>query len=290
MKAIKYSLISALALSLIVVLLAFKYINTKNPVTPKTSDNYKIIERWEMPRYLEEISGIAWLPDGQIACVQDEEGVIFIYDLKSKKITQNIHFADSGDYEGIAVKGGTAYVMRSDGKIFEIARFRESGKHETLSYKTEFSSKNNMETLTLSKDASSLIIAPKDRGRVDEFKGLYKIDLKSRLMDAVPAVKINLEDDAFKDYLEKKVYKTFNPSDAAVHPITGDYYVLEGTNPKLVILSKDGIITKVIKLDKDEFAQPEGITFSNDGRLFISNEASKKTPANILEVTLKTQD
>ncbi|KQC33327.1 hypothetical protein AAU57_08370 [Nonlabens sp. YIK11] len=287
MKTIKYTLAVTVVLSLIIALLAFQGLKTDDePKQKKAPTDYTIVQKWEMPKYLKEISGIAWLPDGKMACVQDEEGEIFIYDLESNKILQNIHFADSGDYEGIAVHNGTAYVMRSDGKIFEVARFRESGKAKTISYKTEFSSKNNMETLAISRDGSYLITAPKDRDKVDEFKGLYKIDLESRLVDAVPTVSINMEDDAFEDYLEKKVYKTFSPSDAAVHPLTGEYYVLEGIDPKLVILEKDGTIKRVIELDEDDFAQPEGITFSKEGILFISNEASKKNKANILQVKL----
>lgn len=282
----KITLITSCLIAIVIVVLAFQYVavDQESPIQEKSLE-YSITQRWEMPSYLSEISGIAWLPDGTMACVQDEEGVIFIYDLKKEKVTSNINFAGSGDYEGIAVKGETAYVMRSDGKMFEIARFRESGKIKTLSYDTGFSSKNNMETLTLSADGKSLITAPKDRDKSDEFKGLYKIDLTSRLLDAEPTVSIDMQDTALENYLRKKVYKTFSPSDIAVHPKTGQYYVLEGINPKLVILDKKGAVSRVIKLDKDEFSQPEGITFSTDGKLYISNEAGKEN-ANILEVKL----
>ncbi|SCX98662.1 Uncharacterized protein YjiK [Nonlabens sp. Hel1_33_55] len=289
MKTLKYTITAALILSLAIIVLAFQGLGTDDePFKVNESAEYKVVQKWEMPGYLKEISGIAWLPDGTMACVQDEEGEIFIYDLKSEKIVQNIHFADNGDYEGIAVNKGTAYVMRSDGKIFEVERFRESGNSKTLTYQTEFSSKNNMETLAMSSDGNYLITAPKDRDRVDEFKGMYKINLDSRKIDAQPMVKINMEDDAFVDYLEKKVYKTFSPSDAAVNPVTGEFYILEGIDPKLVILKKDGTIKKVIELDDNEFKQPEGITFSKDGKLYISNESSKKTKANILQVELST--
>ena len=141
-----------------------------------------------------------------------------------------------------------------------------------------------METLTLDAKKDKLIIAPKDRDSSDDFKGLYEIELISHRMNAEPSVRIMMEDEAFKDYKKKKIYKTFNPSDAAVHPNTGEYYVLEGKNSKLVILDSDGTIKKVHKLDEDTFAQPEGITFSSDATLYISNEVGDND-ANIMQVT-----
>ncbi|WP_179022191.1 SdiA-regulated domain-containing protein [Winogradskyella forsetii] len=260
--------------------------STTEVTTPKTlNDNYSIIKKWELPEILNEVSGISWLSENTIACVEDEDGIIFIYDLKKQKIIQQILFAGVGDYEGITVNGDDAYVMRSDGLIYEVLRFRES--EPTIStFQTEFTADNNIETLALDIKRKSLIVTPKDRDRSDNFKGLYYISLNSRMMDATPAVRINMDDAALKDFQKKKVYRTFNPSDVAIHPKTGQYYVLEGRNPKLVILDSDGTIEKVIELDTNDFAQPEGITFNPDGRLFISNEAGKDA-ANILEVIIR---
>ena len=95
-----------------------------------------------------------------------------------------------------------------------------------------------------------------------------------------------MNDAAFTSHRKKKIYKTFRPSEVAVHPKTGEYYILEGKDPKLVILDADGAIKTVHKLDKDTFAQPEGITFDPDGTLYISNE-SGDNEATILQVSFK---
>jgi hypothetical protein len=62
--------------------------------------------------------------------------------------------------------------------------------------------------------------------------------------------------------------------------------MLDGSKPKILVANKDWKLTKLYELDKNVFYQPEGITFSEDGRLFISNEGKKGKP-NILEVELK---
>ena len=141
-----------------------------------------------------------------------------------------------------------------------------------------------MEALALDRIHHSLIIAPKDRDNSDDFKGLYRIPIASKAMNRVPNIKISMDDGALKAYQKKKKYKTFNPSDIAIHPTTGDYYVLEGINPKLLILDSNGTIQKVYELDEKHFAQPEGITFSPEGKLYISNE-SGDAPASIVQVT-----
>lgn len=281
MKTLKYFLFGIFIVIALTAVLAFTMKPSQNVTKP--SGNYVINNTWELPDALNEISGIAYIYNGIIASVQDEDGIIFIYDLKQNKIIEEIEFAGSGDYEGIAIHNDDAYVMRSDGVIYEILKFRSPGK--TISkFETEFSSKNNIETLTVDTKNHNLIIAPKDRGRDDDFKGLYQIPIHSKTMEVEPSVKINMKDAAFKNFRKKKAYKTFRPADVAIHPKTGEFYVVEGRNPKLLILTNDGTVKKVYELDKDEFAQPEGITFSPGGTLYISNESGDGA-ATIMQVS-----
>ncbi|MFT6946360.1 MAG: hypothetical protein ACJARP_000771, partial [Vicingaceae bacterium] len=73
--------------------------------------NYTVVNTWNLPKELSEISGMVWLRDDLLACVQDEEGVIFIYDLDKKQITSRVLFAGAGDYEGIAIHENDAYLL-----------------------------------------------------------------------------------------------------------------------------------------------------------------------------------
>jgi hypothetical protein len=74
-------------------------------------------ETYLMPGYLKEISGMAYLKDENILCIQDENAEIFVLSIDKKGIIENYRFGGSGDYEDIAINKQTAYVLRSDGRI-----------------------------------------------------------------------------------------------------------------------------------------------------------------------------
>src|SRR5688500_11831849 len=63
----------------------------------------RIKEKWDLPEELKEVSGISFLGNEKFACVQDEEGTVFIYNLRSGKIEKKIAFTPAGDFEGITV-------------------------------------------------------------------------------------------------------------------------------------------------------------------------------------------
>jgi uncharacterized protein YjiK len=302
MKLIKYILLPLFVVFILLVLVAFGCsIMDQQKGTPA---EYTVTTTWQMPAVLNELSGVSWISDHEVACIQDEDGYIFIYDLKQRKISQKIKFADAGDYEGIAIRNKDAYVMRSDGDIFEVLRFRESGtkqdlletlvdisstvNRESKLYQTPFSGKNNMETLFLDPVNDVLLTIPKERDLDgDDYKKIYEVRFKNTDEAVLKSrIEISMNDDALIDFKKKKTYKTFNPSDMAIHPTTGEYYVLEGTQPKLVILNKNGTIKRVVLLDSSNFPQPEGITFSPDGTLYIATEAGGNYTAMLHEVEI----
>ena len=275
-----------IAVLIAIGIIGFAKVNKANAQITEGIDNYSILETWELPIELNEVSGIVWIDNHTLACVQDEDGVIYIYDLNDKAIQDEIPFAGNGDYEGIALHNDDLYIMQSDGVLYEVRNWKATNKIVS-SYQTGFTSANNMESLTYSSTQNYLLTAPKDKDAEGHFKGIYKIDLSSKKVDLKsPLYKIDMKDEALHEFRHKKLYKTFNPSEIAVHPITGDVYVLEGKNPKLLILNPEGEIKRVYKLDEINFPQPEGMTFSDEGDLYISNE-SATGPANIHLIELK---
>jgi len=66
----------------------------------------------------------------------------------------------------------------------------------------------------------------------------------------------------------------FQPSAIAIHPFTGNIYLLSNIGRILVVYSGDGELLDVVYLSKDIFSQPEGMCFDKEGDLYISNEAN----------------
>ena len=78
--AMKENTISALIIIGVLVVVGTLWFAYENPaINPRLEkESYKIIRKWEMPEDLNEISGIAYLSKDRVACVQDEEGILFI--------------------------------------------------------------------------------------------------------------------------------------------------------------------------------------------------------------------
>ena len=246
---------------------------------------YEIINEWQLPKELDEVSGIDWIGDNKLACIQDEDGIIFIFNLETSKVEKSIEFAGAGDYEDIRIVGKTAYVLRSDGELFEVSDFL-SGNSKTKTYSNFLSEKQNLESLAWDKNNKRLLLAIKDRElKDDNYKGVYQFSLTNKELERNPLYRLNMQDSLLRER-ETKLNKKLQPSALSIHPKNKDFYILDGRAPQLVIANSDMKLKKRYALHEDDFEQAEGLTFSENGRLFISNEG-KGGKANILEVTFK---
>lgn len=245
----------------------------------------KILQRWDLPAELVEISGIAFTGNDEVATVQDEEGKIYIYHLGSGKLTRQIPFAAPGDYEGIAVVGSTAWVIRADGMLHEVEDYTGS-KPRVTKHNTGLTEQHDVEGLTYDKKNDRLLLAIKGREKGStDYKGIYAFNLKTQKMDKAPAYKIQLSDPVFSTAGGKKKEDVIQPSDLVVHPKTGELYVLEGAKPKILIMDASGKPGHLYKMKTSDFPQPEGIDFNEAGELFISNEGGNGK-GTILKVEL----
>ncbi|WP_034259553.1 SdiA-regulated domain-containing protein [Aequorivita capsosiphonis] len=261
----------------------------ENPAINPRLDNetYTIIHKWDMPNELNEISGISWISEDKMACVQDEEGIIYIYNFNTELVEKKVNFAKSGDYEALAVVDSTAYVMESSGKLFEVSNYL-SPDFEVQQYQTPFSGKNNMESLVADTLNNRLLYTVKNKDpHSDSYKGIYAFNLETKKSETLPILKIPLDDPIF----EKKdkgddgdIESSFYPSEIAINPKNGNIYVLTSKKkPQLLIMDNEGKLLKLHQLYPKSFPQPEGLAFSAEGTVFISNEGRNGT-ANILEV------
>lgn len=265
-------------------LVFFEFSSKGNSDSGQTNLNNVSIEKtWELPDVLKEISGIAFIGDHKIAGVQDEIGTIFIYNLKTSTIENTIEFAGPGDFEGIAIANSTAYVLRADGTIFSVENYSSDPK--TRKFETFLTSKQDVEGLAYDEENNRLLLAIKEEDPYSKiYKGVYAFNLRSMKARQKPVFKIALKDPIFENLDEKKLKNNFKPSEIGIHPNTGKMMLLEGKNPKLLLLDEEGNTEKLLLLDEDKFPQPEGLTFGPKGELYISNEGS---PATIHRISLQ---
>lgn len=259
---------------------------------------------YQMPNYLKEISGIAYFGENKIACVQDEKAIIYVFDTEKGKVISEYDFGKNGDYEDIAIVKNDAYVLRSDGNLFKIKNFAAHPK-KVIKIKTPLNHKNNTEGLFYDSLSNSLLIACKEspsiekEKRYDGFKAIYRFDLKSKKLMKEPAFLIDLtkrnkaeEGGAITAFFTETAIKLklsdgsgFFPAAIAAHPIDSNkIYLLSSIGKLLIVLNKQGEIIEINELDRRLFNQPEGISFSEKGDLYISNEGINEG-GNILKFT-----
>ena len=170
---------------------------------------YNLVKTWELPELLNEVSGIAWINDSILACIQDEEGVIYNYNLKTEEIVFDVQFSEAGDYEGVALNDTDAYVLRSDGRIYEVLNFM-SDSISVSHFDTPFNEDNNLESLTYNPKTKNLITVSKDEDLKEKnFKGLYEIPIATKIQKKSPVIKIDMNAEAFASFQKKKAEKTF---------------------------------------------------------------------------------
>lgn len=234
-------------------------------------------EIWKLPKQLDEISGIAILKNQKAVFMNDEDGYLFIYDLNAKNMEQTIPFHKKGDYEDLAIKDSTAFVLRSDGTIFEVQNYMNNPK--TVKHNTFLTEKDNTEGLFYDSLKNRLLIACKENAAVkNESRFVYEFLLENKRMNPNPILTIQQKIVALKYPLKN----SFSPSGIAIHPISKNIYILSSVGKMLAEFSSEGKLQKIYSLNDAHFQQPEGISFDETGNLYISNE-TKGNKANILK-------
>jgi uncharacterized protein YjiK len=239
---------------------------------------------WILPTTLNEISGLSFVDDQRLACVQDESGKIFIFNVETGKIEKEISFGDRGDYEGIEIFGNDAWILKSNGTLYEVKDYQDEAALTTTEHNTPLSARNDTEGLAYDPADNCLFIACKEQPLLKEnegkgFRAIYRYNLETRQLNPEPYIMISLDSIRYYRSLNARFLTgggSFQPSGIALHPVTGEIYILGSVGKLLLVLSTDGKILASVKLMPGIFPKPEGICFSPYGKLFISTEGDGK--------------
>ena len=255
---------------------------------------------FEMPKSLKEISGLSLSSTGtQLVAISDEFGILYFINKESGELEKEVEFYKDGDYEGVEIVGGKIFVVKSTGTLYEVGNL-DGDSVTCIKHKYKLKKDNDVEGLAYDKKNNTLLVVCKGNHCHEEFeskedcwkkKAVYSINLDFNVMNPVPSYVVELKDvreflmnnrtaeqlKPFESNLKEdgELFK-FNPSGLAIHPKTGNLYVIASKGKTIVVLSPKGKILHIEKLKKKLHTQPEGIAFDNSGVLFISNEGKGK--------------
>ena len=250
-----------------------------------------------LPKSLREASDVTAVSATEIAMVQDEKGIIYLYDFNVDKVTQKFKFGPKGDFEGIALANDTMYVLKSDGTLYKIAHWRQDTQavHTSLNLPTA-----NNEGLCFDPVSGKLLISPKSQWKKQMGGGKHKrpifaFDPVIGKLSAEPIFVLHTDEMVtfahthhltlpgkwsrkgnFKEKLQ------FRPAAIAVHPVTGQIFIISARDRVMLSFDREGQITGLSVLDDELFLQPEGLAFLPDGTMIVVNESPKKKPGILL--------
>ena len=170
----------------------------------------------------------------------------------------------------------TFYLLNNNGDIVSLNFLNDSLVTHEYTFPTH--GKNEFESLYYDDTLRKLVLLCKDcEGDNKEEVGSYSFDLQQFLYASA-----NTVDTKTLEETDGPLNKKFKPSAATLNPVSGELYILSSVNKLLVVADRKGKVKDAYHLDPSIFTQPEGITFTPSGNMFISNEAGEDKPATIL--------
>lgn len=233
---------------------------------------------FDLPELLREVSGIAKAGDGRLYLVQDELGAVFEFDTAKEEVTGMSRFADVGDFEDVATDGQNVYVLRSDGVVFSF----EPGNHGILPEQAMIPVQStDIEGLFYDVSKNRLLLASKNEpvNDSDDLRLVYSLK-PDDLYNPEVLLRISMSEinqmlvDNFPQLARLDKTFEFNPSAIAVHPLTGEIYVLSASD-RLLAIYHNLQLKSVFPLPAEMYYKPEGLAFTPGGDLYIASEGIK---------------
>jgi len=237
-------------------------------------------QQFELPKRISEASGLAISDDGRLFCHDDESAVVYEVDYTNGKIIKQFSLGSGflkGDFEGIAIKKDTLYMVESNGNIFAFREGENNSRVKFQMYRTPLNHGNDVEGLEYDPETDCLLLVCKGEPSLGKkkhqgYKALYAFSLKTYTLFEKPRFLIPL------DAVAKNARRgQFNPSGIARHPKSGTFFIITADGESIIELSKDGQVLAQQEISKKANSQPEGIAFAPDLSMILCNDGQGGT-------------
>lgn len=251
---------------------------TRSPASASVLARYDLAappqDRWELPKDLAELSGLAPAGGGRLFAHGDERAIVFELDPAGHRVVKRFELgrpAARGDFEGIAVADDRIFLVTSDGVLYEAPEGADGDAVEFVTRATGAGRSCEVEGLEYEPETRSLLLACKTP-RAAPLKGRLTVlrwSLDRGVLDPDPRF---------------SAPGRIHPSGITREPGTGHYLVIAARDNLIAELSPTGQILGTATLPASLHPQAEGIALAPDGSLLIGNERRSKGSPGTLSI------
>ncbi len=234
------------------------------------------------PRALREVSGLALSDAGSLFAIADEVGRILELSPETGAVLRQIDIGRppvTGDFEGLAIHGGSLFAVTSDGKLYQINTQAEQAQHASLT-DLKTSEQCELEGLSNADERGDMwLVCKRTLGDGDDDSVRF-LRWNPGQPDAKPE-QFDLSNQPILDAIDKK---NFNPSAVALTADRQGLLVIAARQRSFArfSLTDRPMLTHAGRLpDARLHEQAEGLAISSDGRVFIANEGAKATTGRL---------
>ncbi|MDO6439984.1 SdiA-regulated domain-containing protein [Cyclobacterium sp. 1_MG-2023] len=228
---------------------------------------------------MEEVSGLEWVGDKLLLAIEDESSIIYSLSPETGEIIDRQKFAKNADIEDIAWSNDRAWVLQSNGTLYEVTSpFTEEAESEKYTFPIK--KKRDFEALVVSEDGAYVYTFCKtcEWDKKTKEASIYRFDLGAKAYEEVALKTLKASEIRTILKFKEKTSLKMEPAAVALHPIENKYYILSSTGKWLLITDTAFNSKEIYELNAKIFKQPEGITFDPKGNMYVSNEARGGKP------------